>query len=126
MFPCGLDPQLLLHNAQSDEVCNFSTSGVSLVNAQLGDEWLGGFGFTHQRGENSADDVSRPQNIEKLKGYFKDFAPEIQKVLSYVKEAHVWRMMETMPTSWVSKSGKVVLAGDAAHAVLPYVGQVSE
>jgi 2-polyprenyl-6-methoxyphenol hydroxylase-like FAD-dependent oxidoreductase len=29
-----------------------------------------------------------------------------------------------MPAFWVSKSGKVVLSGDAAHAVLLYAGQV--
>jgi hypothetical protein len=69
--------------------------------------------------------MSRKQNIEQFKGYFKDFAPAIQKLLSYVKEAYVWRMMETMPPSWVSKSGRVVLIGDAAHAALPWVGQVS-
>jgi salicylate hydroxylase len=69
--------------------------------------------------------MSRKQNIEQFKGYFKDFAPAIQKLLSYVKEAYVWRMMETMPSSWVSNSGRVVLVGDAAHAALPWVGQVS-
>lgn len=73
------------------------------------------------RDENSANGMSRPHK----KAYFKDFAHVIQKALSYVKEAHVWRMQETLAPSWVSKSGKVVLAGDAAHAVLPYVGQVN-
>jgi 2-polyprenyl-6-methoxyphenol hydroxylase-like FAD-dependent oxidoreductase len=68
--------------------------------------------------------VSRPQKIEQLKSHFKYHAPTIQKVLSYVDEAHIWRMMETMREPWVSKSGKVALTGDAAHAVLPWVGQV--
>jgi salicylate hydroxylase len=61
-----------------------------------------------------------------MKTYFEDYSPVIQKALSYVEEAHVWRMLETLPPSWVSKSGKVVLTGDAAHAVLPYVGQVTD
>jgi salicylate hydroxylase len=60
-----------------------------------------------------------------MKTYFEGFAPVIQKSLSYVNEAHVWRMLETIVPSWVSKSGKVVLTGDAAHAVLPFVGQVN-
>jgi salicylate hydroxylase len=68
--------------------------------------------------------VSKPQNIEKLGEYFKDHSPVIQKMLSYMKEAHVWRMMKSMPASWVSMSGKVVLIGDAVHAVLSWVGQV--
>jgi salicylate hydroxylase len=82
------------------------------------------FDFCHLRDENSADGVSRPQKIERLKLHFKHHAPTIQKVLSYVEQAHVWRRMETMPESWVSKSGKAALVGDAAHAVLPWVGQV--
>jgi hypothetical protein len=64
------------------------------------------------------------QDVEHMKTYFNGFAPVIQKALSYVDEAYVWRMMETMPASWVSTSGKVVLVGDAAHAVLPFAGQV--
>jgi 2-polyprenyl-6-methoxyphenol hydroxylase-like FAD-dependent oxidoreductase len=95
-----------------------------LTDALRESEWLLGTDFVHPRDENSADGVSKPQNIEALKEHFKDYAPAIQKLLSYVKEAHVWRMMETMPSSWVSRSGKVTLLGDAAHAILPYAGQV--
>ena len=91
-----------------------------------GDGWLLSYDFIHPRDSNSADGVCRPQNIEHMKTYFKDFAPVIQKALSYVEEAHVWSMLETLAPSWASKSGKVVLTGDAAHAVLPYVGQVSQ
>jgi salicylate hydroxylase len=83
-----------------------------------------GYYFIHPRGENSAEGVSRPQNVEQMKSYFKGYAPVVQKALSYVEEAYVWRMLETMPPSWVSKSGKVVLTGDAAHAVLRFAGQV--
>jgi salicylate hydroxylase len=83
-----------------------------------------GLDSCHRRDEASIEGVSRKQNIEQFKGYFKDFAPAIQKLLSYMKDAYVWRMMETITPSWVSKSGKVVLVGDAAHAALPWVGQV--
>lgn len=38
-------------------------------------------------------------------------------------EAHVWQINETMPANWVSKSGRVVLVGDACHAMLPNAGQ---
>ena len=68
--------------------------------------------------------MSGSQKIEQLKSHFKYHAPAIQKVLSYADEAHIWRMMETMREPWVSKSGKVALTGDAAHAVLPWVAQV--
>jgi salicylate hydroxylase len=97
---------------------------VAILNFLLGDEWFLGLDCCHMRDETSVEGVSRKQNIEQFKGYFKDFAPAIQKLLSYVKEAYVWRLIETMPPSWVSKSGRVVLIGDAAHAALPWVGQV--
>lgn len=96
----------------------------ALIDRLEGSEWLLALDFVHVRDDNSVDGVSKPQKIEALKGYFKDYAPVIQKALSFAKEAHIWRMVETMPQSWVSKSGKVVLIGDSAHAVLPYVGQV--
>jgi salicylate hydroxylase len=60
-----------------------------------------------------------------MKQYFKDYAPFYDKIIAYTEEANVWRIIETMPASWVSKSGKVVIIGDAAHAVQPFVGQVS-
>lgn len=41
----------------------------------------------------------------------------------HVNEAHVWRLQERIVPSWVGKKGKVVLGGNAAHPVLPYVGQ---
>ena len=97
---------------------------VSMLNTFLEDGWLLGLDCCHRRGETSVEGTSRKQSIEQLKEYFQDFAPAIQKMLSYVKEAHVWRLMETMPPSWVSKSGRIVLIGDAAHAALPWVGQV--
>lgn len=34
-------------------------------------------------------------------------------------------LVETVPKSWVSEHGRVVLIGDAAHATLPWLGQVS-
>jgi salicylate hydroxylase len=91
-----------------------------------GDKWLLGLDCCHPRDANSAEGVGerRKQNMKLFKEHFKDFVPAIQKVLSYVKEAYVWRIIETTPPSWVSKSGRVVLIGDAAHAILPFVGQV--
>jgi salicylate hydroxylase len=60
-----------------------------------------------------------------MKQYFKDYVPFYHKIMAYTKEANVWRIIETMPALWVSKGGKVVIIGDAAHAVQPFVGQVS-
>jgi hypothetical protein len=91
-----------------------------------GDKWLLGLDCCHARDENSAERVgeSWKQNIRLFKERFRDFAPAIQKILSYVEEAEVWKITDTTPPSWVSKSGRIILIGDAAHAILPYVGQV--
>lgn len=58
-----------------------------------------------------------------MRRYFKDFVPFYQKIMDYTEEANVWRIIETMPKSWVSNRGRVVIIGDAAHAVQPFVGQ---
>ena len=59
-----------------------------------------------------------------FRAYFKEYTPAIQKILSYVKEAYVWKLKETMPSSWNGKTGRIALIGDAAHGSLPWVGQV--
>jgi salicylate hydroxylase len=84
------------------------------------------FDFVHERSESSTDAGSRPQNMEQVKFYFANYPLAVRKVLEVGShdQPHVWRIIETVPEKWVSDSGRVVLAGDAAHAVLPYVGQV--
>ncbi|KAE9364905.1 FAD/NAD(P)-binding domain-containing protein [Stipitochalara longipes BDJ] len=96
---------------------------LAIIPVRRGDEWFLGLDCCHRRDDNSVEGGSRKRNIEKFREHFKDFAPAVQKLLSYVKDAHVWRMAETIPESWVSESGRVVLIGDAAHAILPWVGQ---
>lgn len=63
--------------------------------------------------------------MEQFRDIFKHFSPAMQKVLSYVQEARVWKLRESLPSSWVGSCGKIVLIGDAAHGALPWVGQVS-
>ncbi|KUJ15021.1 FAD/NAD(P)-binding domain-containing protein [Mollisia scopiformis] len=57
---------------------------------------------------------------------FKGFHPMAANVVKYVESDHclVWRFPE-LPRidTWVSKSGKVVIVGDAAHAMLPFAAQ---
>jgi salicylate hydroxylase len=57
---------------------------------------------------------------------FKNFHPLVTKVLNYVKsdQCLIWRFPELpLLDSWVSESGKVVIVGDAAHAMLPFAAQ---
>jgi salicylate hydroxylase len=63
-----------------------------------------------------------------IKKKFADFEPRIQKLvdLSDPEHCYIWHLrdMPVLPT-WVSDEGSTVIIGDAAHAVLPYAGQVS-
>jgi salicylate hydroxylase len=52
--------------------------------------------------------------------------PALTELLSYCDDYFVWPLAYADPTlDWMSESGKIVLIGDAAHGVLPYVGAVS-
>lgn len=67
-------------------------------------------------------------DLEKLKKTFAAFEPRIQKLLSLAdpKDCYIWRLSQVPPLpQWHSPDGRVVLAGDSAHAMLPYVGMVS-
>ena len=54
------------------------------------------------------------------------FNATVRKLVQSADIAGSWRIIE-LPhlDSWTSKSGKVLLVGDAAHAMGPHVGQVS-
>jgi salicylate hydroxylase len=65
-------------------------------------------------------------NIDKIKGAFKDWDPALIELLSFAEQARTWRLAYTTPDlDWVSKSGRTVLIGDAAHAMLPHAMAVS-
>jgi salicylate hydroxylase len=63
-----------------------------------------------------------------LRKAFEDHEPRVRQTMNYVteEECRIWNitMLPDLKT-WVSPSGKVVLAGDAAHCMLPYMAQVS-
>ncbi|KAH8672600.1 hypothetical protein BGZ60DRAFT_405199 [Tricladium varicosporioides] len=57
---------------------------------------------------------------------FKDFDPTVQKIINLVGEKgnpSVWLINDRDPLpEWVFEDGKVVLVGDASHAMQPYQG----
>jgi salicylate hydroxylase len=64
---------------------------------------------------------SKEANMDELHNLFKSWDPRIQKLLKHVESAKVWRLAYTQSgLDWVSPSGRVVLIGDAAHAMLPH------
>jgi len=55
---------------------------------------------------------------------FKEFDKVLGRVLSHANDVKKWRLAEIprLPR-WTSKSGKVVLVGDSAHAMLQFLAQ---
>jgi salicylate hydroxylase len=58
-----------------------------------------------------------------LRERYKDFGGVIPEALSLGKGAWKWRFVECVAPTWVSQKGRVILAGDAVHAMVPYAGQ---
>lgn len=67
-------------------------------------------------------------DLNKVKTKYSGFDPVVRKLLDLAKpgDCYIWRLSE-MPhlEKWVSDNGKVVITGDAVHAMLPYTGNVS-
>lgn len=64
--------------------------------------------------------------IKEVKKEFKTYHESITKGLNYAKDENcwVWRFSDlSVLPRWRSASGKVVIIGDAAHAILPTGGQ---
>lgn len=70
---------------------------------------------------------SEPGNLSEMRDQFMAFDSVIRKVLTHVESCLKWQLA-TLPSlkSWVSESGRVVIIGDAAHAMVPFLAQVTE
>ena len=81
--------------------------------------------FPHFSTAGKAADWNRWGDVDALRKQYSSFHPAIRSLLEHVERATLWRLEELPPLeSWVSASGRVVVIGDAAHAMLPYAGQV--
>jgi salicylate hydroxylase len=66
-------------------------------------------------------------DLEEMRNRFKSFDRRIQKILSLVKTGFKWQLGSLPPLPrWMSRSGRVVLIGDAAYVMLPFLAQVSD
>ena len=63
-------------------------------------------------------------DVEEMKGLLERWCPVVRKIADLIERADTWTLAE-VPTleRYVSENGKLVLIGDAAHAVLPYANQ---
>ncbi|KIW26457.1 uncharacterized protein PV07_09550 [Cladophialophora immunda] len=62
--------------------------------------------------------------LSELQARFSDWDPIVRQLIDLVPEPLKWQLaeIEEQPT-WVSKSGKVVVIGDASHAMVPHLAQ---
>lgn len=68
---------------------------------------------------------NEPASLDELKNIYQEWDPILTKIIERVPECLKWQNAEIEKIEkWVSESGKVVLMGDAAHAMVPYMAQV--
>jgi salicylate hydroxylase len=70
---------------------------------------------------------NEPADLQEVKEEYRDFEPTVRSLLNCAENCHKWTIAEVpdLPR-WSSSSGKLVLLGDAAHAMMPYAAQVRE
>jgi salicylate hydroxylase len=75
-------------------------------------------------GKASVGKWNEPGDLEEMKTHYSNFDPTIKQVLEHVTGCLKWKLAALPPLpKWVSDSGRVVLLGDAAHAMVPYLAQ---
>ncbi|KAH9206540.1 FAD dependent oxidoreductase domain-containing protein [Leptodontidium sp. 2 PMI_412] len=67
---------------------------------------------------------NEPADLDELKKEYADYDDTVKELLGVAKECHKWRISELpdLP-SWRNGNGRLVLLGDAAHAMTPYMAQ---
>lgn len=80
------------------------------------------------RGNESSGEVgawNEPGDTEELRKRYSEFDPFIHKTLDTSESCSKWRVAEVPHLSrWSSENGRIVLLGDAAHAMMPHAEQV--
>lgn len=76
-------------------------------------------------GEQERESWILPGDKETVRKEFKDFDNTVQRILEYMDtDPAKWLLHDREPLKeWVFADGKVVLLGDAAHAMLPHQGK---
>lgn len=85
-------------------------------------------GATHPAGHNETEseamEWTRGSTVAQAEKEYETWCPVVQRILHHMKDVGKWRLAEVprLPR-WTSKSGKVVVVGDSAHAMLQFLAQ---
>ncbi|KAH6877159.1 salicylate hydroxylase [Thelonectria olida] len=62
--------------------------------------------------------------VKDMRDHFENWDPRLKKVIHMITKTIKWPLLSgaQLPT-WISRSEKVVILGDAAHAMVPYMSQ---
>lgn len=78
----------------------------------------------------SHPDSSDPRNwdqaqaIDDMRKHFEGWDPQLRKVISMVNSTMKWPLLTGVRLSrWIHPSNKLIILGDAAHAMLPYMSE---
>jgi salicylate hydroxylase len=79
---------------------------------------------TYPSRNDSAGEWNKAASVDEIQQRFHDFDPMAKAILSQARDCKSWALAEVprLPR-WRSKSGKVVLIGDAAHGMLQFLAQ---
>jgi salicylate hydroxylase len=62
--------------------------------------------------------------IKDMKQQFKDWDPCLVKIIDMIRTTLKWPLLSGRPLqNWLSASGKLLILGDAAHAMVPYMSE---
>jgi salicylate hydroxylase len=62
--------------------------------------------------------------IEDMTRHFRDWDPRLVKIIAMIRETLKWPLLSGRPLpNWLSPSGKLLILGDAAHAMVPYMSE---
>ncbi|BGP23933.1 hypothetical protein JCM10295v2_002834 [Rhodotorula toruloides] len=80
--------------------------------------------ITHKDDEDIAESWSQPGKVEDAVALVREWDPTIVEAMRLTPSCLDWKIVYREPLStWISKSGKVVLLGDSAHPHLPTSAQ---
>jgi len=77
-----------------------------------------------QPGKASVGKWNEPGDVHEMRKMHENWDLTLRKIFNNVDRCVKWKLAYIPPLeTWVSESGKVVIIGDAAHGMLPYMAQ---